>query len=329
MSTELTKHEPVGSGFGPRTTAQEALEGKDLTGKVAIVTGGYSGLGLETTRVLAGAGATVIVPVRSLEKAREILQNIPGVEMDTMDLADPESIDAFAERFLRSGRPLHMLINGAGVMTPASLERDQRGYEVQFSVNHLGHFHLTARLWPALKQAGGARVVTVSSQGHRLAGVDFEDPNYEKREYEKWGAYAQSKTANVLFTAELDKRGKADQVRAFSVHPGTVIATSLSRHMSHEELEAAGAFDTSGRLYSDYGDDLKTIAEGAATAVWAAVSNKLDGKGGVYLKNVDIAKVFPTDSDVHDGVTPFAVDPENAVKLWTLSEKLTGVCFLD
>lgn len=212
-----TEQRPLKSGFGANTTAREVLAGRDLTGKTAIVTGGYSGVGLETTRALAEAGATVVVPARTQEKARTALAGIPRVEMETLELIDPASIDAFTSRFLGSGRPLDILINNAGIMAPP-LRRGPRGYESQFATNHLGHFQLTARLWPALKRAAKARVVSVSSTGISFGGVDFDDPNFERREYDKWKAYGQSKTANALFAVALDKRGEGHGIRAFSVH---------------------------------------------------------------------------------------------------------------
>src|SRR5262245_41754572 len=164
------------SGFGTKTTAREVLAGRDLTGKIAIVTGGYSGVGLETTRALAEAGATVVVPARTVEKARTALAGIPRVEIEKLELIDPVSIDAFTNSFLASSRPLDILINNAGIMA-SPLQRDARGYESQFATNHLGHFQLTVRLWPALQSAGNARVVSVSSSGIRFGGVDFDDPN--------------------------------------------------------------------------------------------------------------------------------------------------------
>jgi len=207
-----SKQALIHSGFGPATTARETLHGIDLRGKVAVVTGGYSGIGLETTRALADAGATVIVPARNPDKARKALNAIPGVEQKELDLLAPDSIDAFASEFLSSGRPLHMLINNAGIMaTP--LARDSRGYESQFSANHLGHFQLTARLWPALRNAHGARVVSVSSRAHQRAGMDFDDPQFHRRPYDRWQAYGQSKTANVLFAVALDRRGEVNEVR--------------------------------------------------------------------------------------------------------------------
>ncbi|MBO7746304.1 SDR family NAD(P)-dependent oxidoreductase [Paenibacillus sp. MWE-103] len=309
-----TPQAPIHSGFGPASTALEVARGLDLSGKVAIVTGGHSGLGLETTRALAKAGATVIVAARSPEQAATALADIPNTEADTLDLMDPVSIDAFAERFLSSGRPLHILIANAGIMAPP-LARDERGYESQFATNHLGHFQLTLRLWPALKRAGGARVVSLSSAGIRFGGVDFEDPNFERRDYDKWKAYGQSKSANALFAVELDKRGFADGIRAFSVHPGR-IATELARFLSEQERAIGG--------------DYKTTEQGAATSAWCAVSPQLDGKGGVYCLDCDIAEPIGEFTlngvgQMLQGVLPWAVDPAMAERLWTLSEDMTGV----
>jgi len=309
-----TAQTPLRSGFGPQTTAREVLAGCDLTAKIAIVTGGYSGVGLETTRALAEAGATVVVPARTPEKARTALAGIPRVEMETLELMDPASIDAFAGRFLDTGRQLDMLINNAGIMAPP-LQRDARGYESQFATNHLGHFQLTARLWPALKRAGKARVVSLSSTGITFGGVDFDDPNFERREYDKWKAYGQSKTATALFAVALDKRGEAHGIRAFSVHPGG-ISTDLVRYVSDEHL----AFD----------GELKTPEQGAATSVWCATSPQLENTGGVYCMDVDIAEVIADFTPQRPGqqptgVLPWAIDPDLAEQLWHLSERLTGV----
>ncbi|MFF2908376.1 SDR family NAD(P)-dependent oxidoreductase [Paenibacillus sp. NPDC057934] len=266
--------------------------------------------------------------MRNIEKGQAALSGIPGVELDTMDLMDPASVDSFAERFLATGRPLHILINSAGIMaTP--LRRDARGYESQFSTNHLGHFQLTARLWPALEQENGARVVAVSSRGHRLGSVDLDDPNFEHREYDKWKAYGQSKSANILFALELDKRGKSRSVRAFSVHPGLIPDTGLGRDLTAEEIGPRPVKDEQGRsLTNEQNAHFKTIEQGAATSVWCAVSTQLDGLGGVYCEDVDIAKAVPADSLEPSGVRPWAIDPELAVGLWTLSEKYTGVQFV-
>ena len=315
---------PINSGFGAHTTAQQALDGADLSGKIAIVTGGASGLGLETTRALASAGATVIVSARAPDRVRQALEGIARVELAALDLLEPASIAAFAQSFVDSGRPLHILINNAGVMA-APLERDARGYETQFSANHLGHFRLAAQLLPSLLKADGARVVALSSRGHRYGGVDFDDANFERRAYDKWKAYGQSKSANALFAVELDRRGAAHGIRAFSVHPGRIIDTALARHLSNDELRAAGVLDEHDRVRADSG--CKTVEQGAATTVWCAASPRLQGMGGVYCEDVDIARAVGADSTEDFGVRPWASDSEAAQRLWAISEALTGVPF--
>jgi NAD(P)-dependent dehydrogenase (short-subunit alcohol dehydrogenase family) len=239
-----TEQKPLGSGFGPQTTAEEVLVGHDLRGKVALVTGGHSGIGLETTRVLSKAGATVIVGARDVEKARTNVGTMKNVEVIQLDLASPNSIDRFADAFLNTERPLDILVHNAGLSGPP-LTRDARGYEIQFATNHLGHFHLTARLWKALKNSGNARVVAYSSIGHNVAGMDFEDPNFNHSPYDKWVAYGQSKTATSLFAVEFDKRAQAYGVRSFAVHPGAVV-TDLLRYMSDEELGVRGVYRENG-----------------------------------------------------------------------------------
>ncbi|HXB09275.1 MAG TPA: oxidoreductase [Puia sp.] len=331
-----TKQEPIGSGFGAASTAAEVIRGIDLSGKTAIVTGGYAGIGLETVRVLADAGATVFVPARDKVKAAAALQGIKGVELSAMDLIDPASIDAFAKTFLATGRPLHLLINNAGVMANP-LTRDARGYESQFATNHLGHFQLTARLWPALIRAGGARVVAVSSWGHRFAPVDLDDSNFLHRPYDRWLAYGQSKTANILFAVKLDEIGQGVGIRAFSLHPGSIVGTDLARYMSMEDLRKAGVLDEQDRPILDPSRGLKSIAQGAATSVWCATSPQLDGEGGVYCENSDIAPLITPEQETEAlklsrprgskplGVFRYAVDPVIAGRLWKLSEELTGV----
>jgi NAD(P)-dependent dehydrogenase (short-subunit alcohol dehydrogenase family) len=319
-SYRTTPQAPIHSGFGPNTTARDVLRGHELMGKAALVTGGYSGIGLETTRALAEAGATVIVPARTPDKARAAMGGMPRVELEEMDLLDPASVDACAHRVLHSGRALHILINNAGIMA-APLVRDARGYESQFATNHLGHFQLTLRLWPALQcagRAGGARVVSLSSSGMRFGAVDFDDPHYQRRPYDRWNAYGQSKTATALFAVALDKRGHGDGIRAFAVHPGG-IHTDLSRYMSEDEKRA-------------YAGPLKTPEQGAATSVWCATSSQLDGKGGVYCVDCDIAEVIEREAleGLHqnlNGVIPWAIDPDSAERLWKLSKEMTGVQF--
>ena len=313
---------PIGSGFGASSTAAEVVAGRDLTGKTAIVTGGYSGIGVETVRAFRSAGARVVVPARDLAKAKTNLADMSDVRIEVMDLFDPVSIDAFAERFLRDHRELHILVNNAGIMAPP-LVRDSRGYESQFAVNHLGHFQLACRLWPALVAARGARVVALSSYGHRRAGVDFHDPNFERREYDPWVAYGQSKTANALFAVALDSIGQRQAVRAFSVHPGGIV-TDLIRHMSKTQIDAYDIIDKSGKPIIDPENNKKTPQQGAATTVWCATSPQLNGIGGVYCEDCDIARALPCDDskELH-GVRPRATDPVAAGRLWQLSEELT------
>ena len=316
MTTMTTRQAPIHSGYGEQTTAREVIGDRRFDGAVAIVTGGYSGVGLETTRALSEAGATVIVPARTVDKARAALASLDRVEVESLELIDPASIDAFASRFLASGRPLHILVNNAGIMAPP-LSRDVRGFESQLATNHLGHFQLTVRLWPALRKAGGARVVSLSSRGHARAAFDFDDPNFVRRPYDKWIAYGQSKTANSLFAVALDPRGEAHGVRAFAVHPGAIL-TDLMRFMPEDEIRAA--VDNSNTI-----SILKTPEQGAATSIWCGTSPQLEGMGGVYCEDCDIAVAVPADYPQPRGVRPWAIDPELAERLWTKSEEWTGV----
>jgi NAD(P)-dependent dehydrogenase (short-subunit alcohol dehydrogenase family) len=309
-----TQQAPIHTGYGAATTAREVIGDARLDGKVAIVTGGYVGIGLETTRVLASAGATVIVPARSSDKARAALSGTDRVELETVELSDPASVDAFAARFLASGRPLHLLINNAGIMA-VPFAKTGRGFELQLATNHLGHFQLTVRLWPALVKAKGARVIALSSRGHAFSSVDLEDPNFQHRAYDKWKAYGQSKSANALFALALDARGESRGVRAFSVHPGAV-HTELSRSLSEEELSGLRG----NRIF-------KMPPAGAATSVWCATSPALDGMGGVYCEDVDIAEPVPGDSKELRGVRPWVMDRDLAERLWGKSEGWTDVRF--
>lgn len=318
-----TPQGPIGSGFGAATTALEVVNGIDLSGKTAVVTGGYSGIGTETVRALRAAGASVVVPARNPDKAKDALADMPDVAIAALDLSDPDSIDRFAQNFLDTNRALHILINNAGVMAPP-LTRDARGNELQFSANHLGHFQLTCRLWPALVAAEGARVIALSSYGHRRSGVDFHDPNFEKRSYDRWEAYGQSKTANALFAVALDSIGRAHGVRAFSVHPGGIV-TGLIRHMAQAEIDAFNIIDENGKPVIDPENNKKTPEQGAATSVWCATSSQLDGMGGVYCQDCEIAPALPSDESTEmRGVRPRATDPVAAGRLWQLSEQMTG-----
>ncbi|ALB45513.1 SDR family NAD(P)-dependent oxidoreductase [Clostridium beijerinckii] len=323
-----TTQTPINSKYNFFTTAKDVIEDIDLKDKIAIVTGGYSGIGMETAKVLAEAGATVIIPARDIEKAKEAIAKIPNIEIEHLDLMDPMSIDSFAQKFISSQRSLHILINSAGIMAPP-LIRDKRGYESQFATNHLGHFQLTARLWPALKNAKGARVISVSSRAQRLGGVNFDDPNFQKTEYDSWKAYAQSKSANSLFAVELDRLGKTHGVRAFSVHPGLIPTTNLGRFSVNgkatvQELKTNTRKDDTNTKSNEF----KTIEQGAATSVWCATNSILDGMGGVYCEDCNIAEAVPYDSLKDNGVRPWAIDKDLAKKLWILSEDLTNVKFI-
>jgi NAD(P)-dependent dehydrogenase (short-subunit alcohol dehydrogenase family) len=328
-----TPQTPIGSGFGKASTADDVIAGIDLTGKTAIVTGGYSGLGLETVRVFLAAGARVIVPTRDVGRAKAALTKFAAAEIWPMDLLDPASIDAFAQRFLAEGTPLHILVNSAGIMALPELTLDGRGHELQFATNHLGHFQLTLRLWPALLAAHGARVVAVSSLGHRFSPVVFDDVDFHHRPYSPFAAYGQSKTANALFAVELDKRGMPDGIRAFAVHPGGIVETNLGKHIDPAMLRDLGAIDAEGKAIIAPERGFKTPAMGAATQVWCATSPQLIDRGGVYCEDCDVSvPLAPPEGEYllgdtlgHGGVFPHAVDPVAAEKLWALSEDLTGV----
>lgn len=314
--------QPIGSPFSAASTAAEVIRGIDLTGKTAIVTGGHSGIGLETVRALAGAGAQVIVPARDPQRAEAALSGIPQVEVDQLDLTDPASIAGFGSRIVASGQAIDILINGAGIMA-APLSRDADGHEGQFSTNHLGHFRVAAALWPALIRSGNARVISLSSRGHQIAGVDFEDIDFLTRPYDKWVAYGQSKTANALFAIGLDERGRAVGVRAFSLHPGQVL-TGLARHLSEDEIAGFDARDEHGNLRVDPARGMKTVQQAAATAVWAATSAQLAGLGGVYLEDCDIATINTAEAG-RKGVALWAADSVLAERLWQASEAMTGM----
>ncbi len=316
---------PINSGFNTKSTTGEVIKGISLEGKIAIVTGGNSGIGLETVKTLAKAGATVIVPARDIEKAKRNLAGIPNVELEELDLVNPDSIDKFAERFLNSERPLHLLINNAGIMW-VPLRRDSRGFESQLAVNYLAHFQLTARLWSALKKANGARVVNVSSGGHQFSDFNFEDPNFLNREYETLLGYGQSKTAVNLFSLELDNRAKEFNVRSYALCPGAVGETELGREAPLDLFQKLGYVDSEGNLLPEVKASLKTIPQGAATSVWCATSPLLNDLGGVYCENVDVAELN-FDVKIIGGIKPYSLDEANSNRLWKLSEEMTGIPF--
>ncbi len=307
----------IPSGFGPHSTAAEVLRGVDLTGRLAVVTGGYSGIGLETTRALADAGAHVLVPARRRARAEDAVAGMDGVDVDELDLADLASVHGFADRFLATGRSIDILINNAGIMASPET-RVGPGWEAQFATNHLGHYTLVNRLWPALTR-DGTRVVQVSSNAHQFSDVHWDDIHFEHG-YDKWQAYGQSKTANALFALQLDTLGQTFGVRAFSVHPGG-IRTELARYMSEEEMA-----ELDSRLRdSPTNTGLKTPQQGAATQVWAATSPQLHGLGGVYCEDCDIAEPAAPDTVLGSGVKAWATDPQRAARLWQLSAELTDI----
>jgi NAD(P)-dependent dehydrogenase (short-subunit alcohol dehydrogenase family) len=313
-----TPQHKIGSGFGMRSTAAQVLAGIDLSGKLAVVTGGYSGLGIETTKALVNAGARVVVPARRPDNAREALAGVPNVEVDELDLGDLASVAAFADRFLASGRDIHLAINNAAIMACPET-RVGPGWEAQFATNHLGHFALINRLWPAILRGQG-RVVALSSSGHRRSPIRWDDMDFATG-YDKWTAYGQAKTANSLFAVHLDKLAEDAGVRAFAVHPGGIL-TPLQRHISREEMVAFGWIDEAGNLINN---NFKTPEQGASTTAWAATSPQLDDLGGVYCEDCDIAEEVPATDQGMQGVRAYAVDPEQAARLWTLSAELTGV----
>ena len=314
----MTAQKPINSGFGYRSTAAEVVDGIDLSGKLAVVTGGYSGLGLETTKALVGAGAHVLIPARRPEVAKENLAGLPNVDVAKLDLGDLDSVKEFADAFLARKQPIHIMINNAAIMACPET-RVGPGWEAQFATNHLGHFALVNRLWPAIKEGKG-RVVALSSTGHKLSPIRFTDLQFNSGEYDKWVAYGQAKTANSLFAVGLDKRAQKDGVRAFAVHPGGIM-TPLQRHLPKEEMIAAGWMDAEGNVNELF----KTPEEGASTSVWAATTPKLDGMGGVYCENCEIAEIMEGPDARFAGVSGYAVDPKAADQLWRLSAELTGV----
>ena len=314
-----TPQQKIGSGFGYDSTAAEVIAGIDLSGRLAIVTGGYSGVGIETVRALVGAGAEVIVPARRPDHARAELEGIERVTVDELELGDLDSVRGFAERFLDSDRKLDLLINNAGVMASPEF-RVGPGWEGQFGTNHLGHYVLTNLLWPALPRRR-RRARDRAHVGRPPArGIRFDDLQFERDPYDKWQAYGQSKTANSLFAVQLDALGQDSGVRAFAVHPGG-IATPLQRHLSREEMRASGWIDEDDNVIGEF----KTPEQGAATTVWAATSPQLDGKGGVYCADCDIADIVDSIQPGGGGVMAHAVDREAAARLWDVSAELTGV----
>lgn len=314
---------PTDSGFVAKTDGADVIKGIDLAGKTAIVTGGYSGIGLETVRALVGAGVNVVVPARSREKAETNLAEIDGdVRVADMDLGDIGSVTRFADEMTGSLDTLDILINNAGIMANP-LTRVGPGWESQFGTNHMGHFALTLGLMPLLEKTPGARVVALASTAHKVSDVHWDDIQFENHDYDKWQAYGQAKTANALFANALSRRMRDSDGLAFAVHPGGIF-TPLQRHLPLEEQVALGWLNEDGSPSDLAKMGFKTPAQGCSTSLWAATSPKLDGKPGVYCEDCDIAAPTDTESPMarYSGVDAHACNDENAEKLWAISEKL-------
>jgi len=315
------------ANFGFESTTDDVLAGQDLSGKTALVTGGTSGIGRETARALAAAGAHVVITARDATKADETISSLreaapAGVfDVVVLELASLASVRDAAKDILARFPAIHILINNAAVMTPP-FGRTADGFETQFGTNHISHFVLTNRLVPALIAGAPSRVVVLSSAAHQLGDVLWDDINFEREPYDRAKAYSQAKTANMLFAVELDRRLNSHGVRAFGVHPG-VISTNLHRHLTKKILAELTAAAASGgaRMAPQM---RKSIPQGAATSVWAATAPELDDKGGLYLQDCGIA---PPSTPEVTGVKPYALDPGAAVRLWEISERMVGETF--
>lgn len=318
-----SSQQPTHSGFGRTSEPDDVLAGIDLAGKNAIVTGGYSGIGLETVRALAGHGVKVLVPVRSPAKAEKALSDIAGdVTMAAMDLGDLASVQRFADQVNSDWSSLDLLINNAGVMACPETRIGDR-WEMQFAVNHIGHFALTQGLRGLLQKSPAARVVALSSTGHKLSPIRWDDPFFTAEPYDKWVAYGQSKTANALFARALQQRVAASGGKAFSVHPGGIV-TPLQRHLEQEEMQALGWLDETGALSASAAAIFKSPTQGCSTTLWAATSPALADKGGQYCEDCDIAALTLEAGTRYHGVDPHGCDDEAAERLWAMTEKLLG-----
>ena len=311
--------------FGAQSTADEVLEGHDLSGKTVFVTGGNSGLGQETARAMAAKGAHVIISGRDqskLDTAKAAIEGeVPGAKVETIvgDLGSLDSVRACGAEANERFDKIDMLINNAGVMACPKAETSD-GFEMQFGTNHLGHFALTKHLMPLVQNGQDKRIVNLSSRGHHMAPVNLEDPNFESREYDKWASYGQAKTANILFSVGLEQRFADKGVHAYAVHPGG-IQTNLGRHLSDEESAALMERITA----NDPDFAWKNIPQGAATSAWAATASELEGQGGVYCEDCHVAQL--DDESADGGVRSYALDPQAADQLWSLSEEMTGETF--
>ena len=315
---------PSDRRFGAHSTASEVVAGLDLSHVAAIVTGASGGLGLETARALAERGARVTLTARDMAKGEAAAEQIrkstgnPKVDVMTLELMSLDSVRKFAKEFAARHKTLNVLINNAGVMA-CPLARTANGWESQFATNHIGHFLLAGLLTPLLVASAPSRVVSVSSRGHRFSPVVFDDIHFERRPYDKWSAYGQAKTANVLFAVELDRRLAGRGVRANALHPGGIV-TELGRHLSQDDIKELMSRAPGGSM------QWKTPEQGAATSVWAATAPELEDRGGLYLDDCQIASVR-TSPDDPGGYEAYARDAEEAKRLWTVSEQHVGQSF--
>lgn len=311
--------------FNASSTTDDVLAGVDLGGKTILVTGVSAGLGVETARALAAHGARVVGTARDLAKARAATAHIPGLDLVELDLASLASIRAAADALNAKGERFDVVIANAGVMaTPFGKTAD--GFETQFGTNHLGHFTFVNRITPLIRDGG--RFVSLASAGHRFSDVDLDDPGFETTPYDPWVAYGRSKTANVLFAVEFDRRHKGRGVRAAAVHPGG-INTELGRHLDAGAMQAlVDALNAQRHAAGEPDFEFKTIPQGAATSVWAGVVAPADAVGGQYCEDCHVAGVTEESGmSLSGGVRAYALDPERAKALWALSERLVGETF--